>query len=816
MFGALRETALQDRPPVDLILDQYPLDLETHDPTAQIEALEARLETLFETVGILRCRKVAGRVPGFAEALLKTVYYRPSEMHLIEALADEHPVVLATTSETQRYVDGLVAHYSSPGVAGQLRIWKGASARFQLEAAGNVWPLRLGYDWHLASEILVDPAATGEDERKVLLGQFVHMRSGPYDVFRIRAGPGRLAVDCWGYIDPAGPTAFVVMDDLSTDGEAGVDEVKELISNALQERLAQQTDDLSIAVEKFHELMAMVPSLPAGTTVLVPDAHHFLTSDPASPFGAFASISIGALKDLYHRLSNSGSGTKVVLLCGDMSLPKDLREEVLQIDLPLPSRRELYVAIRSVLPDEVPDGFAVRLSEEAAGMARAEARSVVGRAYAASGPAAENDILEALRAAKRRQIGRSPALELVEAGAAADLGGMDRFERWLEVRHRAFSEPERAKAAGIDRSPRGVLLLGIPGSGKSLAAKVIARRWNLPLVRLDMGALRDKWVGSSEARVREALRVVEAMAPCVLWIDEIDKGIAQGDGHSAHSTDLNIRATLLTWMQENRHPVFIVATANRFGNLPPELTRAGRFDARFFFGCPGPGGRRRILDIHLRARGYDPEGFEIDRLVAATHGFTGAEMEQVVLDALYSSFGDDAQLSSSRLLDRASETQPLVRSAGKGMEELWELVENGRVELASDEMLTRAQVARLIDPQLFRPIYCRLERIEGFERLSTTARRFLMGRPFGGPAAVVMATGEAEWIYVQTNFHREQGDQAHFKFLDRIDAVEHNFVFDALVTDYGLETLLFETKELEQRFRSSSSLSAYQDMFQPI
>jgi SpoVK/Ycf46/Vps4 family AAA+-type ATPase len=371
------------------------------------------------------------------------------------------------------------------------------------------------------------------------------------------------------------------------------------------------------------------------------------------------------------------------------------------------------------------------------------------------------------------------------------------------------------------------LLLGIPGSGKSLAAKVIARTWlrgqgsqgrhadlGLPLLRLDMGAIQDKWVGSSEARAREALRVVEAMAPCVLWIDEIDKSMSQ-DSH-AHSGAMNVRATLLTWMQECNHPVFVVATANRFATLPPELTRAGRFDARFFFGCPSLEGRREILEIHLSQRGYDSKSFNIDQLAGVTHGFTGAEIEQVVLDALYEAFERDIPLSDELLIGRAGETQPLIRSAGRNLDELWELISDGRVEMASDKMLTRAQVARLIDPHLYRPIYCRLDRIEGFEKHASRAERLLMASPFGGPAAIVMDSGERDWIYIQTNIRLDKEDTSFFKALDTLQALEMNLLFDTLVSDHGLQTIYFETATLKVRFQESEMFSAYAEFFQDV
>ena len=443
-------------------------------------------------------------------------------------------------------------------------------------------------------------------------------------------------------------------------------------------------------------------------------------------------------------------------------------------------------------------------------MTLAEVRAIIDRAGEGR---TVHGCLDALRTAKRRHVARTEALEIVDTTAAVDLGGMDQFLQWLDVRSKVFKDPIRANAIGIHRTPRGILLLGLPGSGKSLAAKVIARRWKLPLVRLDVGALRDKWVGSSEARIREALQVVEAMAPCILWIDEIDKGVGQAENVSSSTADLNIRATLLTWMQEHRYPVFTVATANRFAHLPPELTRAGRFDARFFFGCPGDEGRRQIFTVHIEARGYTAEEFALDRLVAATLGFTGAEIEQAITDSLYTAFASDDQLSTDGLLEHVARTKPLICTAGKALDEVWDLVELGRVEPASKDMLTRAQVAKLIDPYLYRPCYCRLEAIQGFEKQHVDAARILMSSPLGAPAAAVMNTGETEWIYVETNFRADDGDIGMFKFVDEFENMERNFVFESLTSDHGVDAIYFEDEALMKRFIASDMFSAYSEMF---
>jgi hypothetical protein len=307
------------------------------------------------------------------------------------------------------------------------------------------------------------------------------------------------------------------------------------------------------------------------------------------------------------------------------------------------------------------------------------------------------------------------------------------------------------------------------------------------------------------------------MSPCVLWIDEIDKGIAQGEGMHVNSVDQNVRATLLTWLQENESAVFVVATANRFANLPPELTRAGRFDARFFFGCPDLAGRQEILQIHLTLRRVSEVTEEQAKEIAERMvGFTGAEIEQTVLDGLYGAFSERRSPRVEDFLEAASRVKPLVRAIGKGLDEVWALIEQGRVELASERFLTRADVARLIDPESFSPMYCRLERIGGWDRHAERASRILMRDQLSMPAAVVLKTGDDNWAYVQTNVRLEPGDNGVFKFLDRLNMIENNGILDTLVVQCGVETIWFEDEHIRDTFMKHSGLASYSELFKVL
>jgi SpoVK/Ycf46/Vps4 family AAA+-type ATPase len=261
--------------------------------------------------------------------------------------------------------------------------------------------------------------------------------------------------------------------------------------------------------------------------------------------------------------------------------------------------------------------------------------------------------------AKRTRLAATGCLESIHVDVSADdIGGLNSLKRWLNVRLGGFSG--KGQEFGLE-PPRGILLLGVQGCGKSLCAKVVASAWRMPLVRMDPGALYQKFVGESEARLREALAQAEAMSPVVFWVDEIEKAFASASADSADGgLSQRIFGTMLTWMQDHRRPIFIIATANDIERLPPELMRKGRFDEIFFVDLPGAQQREAILSIHLRKRGRDKAAFDMPRLVAATENFTGAEIEQAIVSGLFTAFSEKTEMTTEHVLCAIHATRPLA------------------------------------------------------------------------------------------------------------------------------------------------------------
>ncbi len=266
--------------------------------------------------------------------------------------------------------------------------------------------------------------------------------------------------------------------------------------------------------------------------------------------------------------------------------------------------------------------------------------------------------LDDILAYKRDKFMQAGVLEYVSiAPGDAELGGLSTLRNWLAKRREALSP--KAREFGLD-PPRGILLLGVQGCGKSLAAKAVAADWGLPLLRLDPATLYDKYVSETERHLRGAFRTAESMAPVVLWIDEIEKAFASAAGASTDGgLSRRMFGSLLNWMQEHRSSIFCVATANDISALPPELLRKGRFDEVFFVDLPNATDRQTIFAIHLSKRKRDPDQFDLPALAAAAEGFSGAEIEQAVVGALYSAFAQDRDIRDEDLLGELRDTRPL-------------------------------------------------------------------------------------------------------------------------------------------------------------
>ncbi len=291
------------------------------------------------------------------------------------------------------------------------------------------------------------------------------------------------------------------------------------------------------------------------------------------------------------------------------------------------------------------------------GLTRRQARRAIIDAVAHDQRLDGEDVQSVLRH-KKRTLAVGGLLKFVEAPTSLDdIGGLAKLKQWLVRREDAGTE--RARDFGLEPA-RGLLLLGVQGAGKSLASKAVATAWQRPLLRLDVGALYDRYIGESEKRLRGALRQAEMMSPCILWIDEVEKAFA---GAAAQSNDGGLSrrmfGSLLTWMQERRENVFVIATANDVSALPPELLRKGRFDEIFFVDLPGDAARRRIFEIHLRRRRREPDGFDLDVLASESEGYTGAEIEQAILSALHDAFAIGGDLSTDGIVAALRDSPPL-------------------------------------------------------------------------------------------------------------------------------------------------------------
>lgn len=386
------------------------------------------------------------------------------------------------------------------------------------------------------------------------------------------------------------------------------------------------------------------------------------------------------LREMEGQLSATG---KTLVLLGPLWVDgRELQKDLTHIAMPLPGRQVIRRDCQIVFPPaEFPHLERDTLVDGAMGLTARQAFRAFHRVRSQYEEAMERnqpfDLETSILREKQRLIGDSEILEFFPLDLGlGDVGGLDTLKRWLGERRRAFSE--EARTFGLP-APKGLLLLGVQGCGKSLSAKVVARYWGLPLLRLDLGAIFDG-KRSPEDALRQALSTAEAVAPCVLWMDEIEKGFAADtDGRSTR-----VLGSLLTWQQEKTVPVFLVATANDVTALPPEMLRKGRFDEIFFVDLPDPHERAEIFKIHLQRRGRDFDEPVLADLAGRTEYFSGAEIEQVVIDAMYAAFAAQREMLVEDLEFAARELIPLYRTYEEQIKGLREWAQ-GRARAASHE-----------------------------------------------------------------------------------------------------------------------------------
>lgn len=384
-------------------------------------------------------------------------------------------------------------------------------------------------------------------------------------------------------------------------------------------------------------------------------------------------LHVRLLKDI--ALSYSDAPRTIVFLSHEVIMPEELANFSADFKLSMPSKEKIAQQVKSIADTWSDDNNDRKVKADKRaydmllknlnGLTLTEVKRLARSAIYDDGAITESDIPEVLKA-KYELLNTGSILQFeYETEKFSDVGGFNNVKEWLQQRKQAFSK----QIAGID-SPKGFLLLGVQGCGKSLAAKAVAGIWGLPLLHLDVGALFNKYHGETEKNLRKALETAEVMSPCVLWVDEIEKafGTSENDG----GTSQRVLATLLTWLAEKNKPVFMVATANNIDSLPPELIRKGRFDEIFFVDLPNLAARMNIFKIHLQRRDLNHVVFNVGDLAKHAEGFSGAEIEQAIVSAFYSSHSRNLPMNDEMILNAISQTRPLSVVMAEPIERLRE------------------------------------------------------------------------------------------------------------------------------------------------
>lgn len=394
------------------------------------------------------------------------------------------------------------------------------------------------------------------------------------------------------------------------------------------------------------------------------------------------------LKEIALHLKNSQK--TIILIAPVLEIPTELEKEVTVLTHPLPTRDELSELLDRIIEDvkkfpqvriELDDAGRDRLLQAALGLTLGEAENVFAKILVQDERLSADDVNEVF-AEKQQIIRKNGLLEYYATDETfANVGGLAALKEWLQKRAAALTS--QAREFGLP-APKGILLLGVQGCGKSLCAKAVSSLWQLPLLRFDMGRMFGSFVGSSEENIRRAIAVAESVAPTILWVDEIEKALAgsQGSGATDGGTTARVFGTFLTWLSEKTAPVFVVATANDISQLPPELLRKGRLDEIFFVDLPDEAERAEVFRIHITKRGRDAAQFDIPALVAASEAFSGAEIEEAVISGLYDAFSEQRELTTDDVLEALRQTVPLSKTMDEQINRLRSWA-NGRARNAS-------------------------------------------------------------------------------------------------------------------------------------
>jgi ATP-dependent 26S proteasome regulatory subunit len=462
--------------------------------------------------------------------------------------------------------------------------------------------------------------------------------------------------------------------------------------------------------KKVYEWSCTTGLVPAGTSIQLPKNRTAPTRDPVvaldevieqvepaifvfrdlHPFLTRAHPQvIRKLKEIALQLKNSFK--TIILVSPTLEVPLELEKELTVVNLPLPARADISALLDKIAADvsrfrNIRVGLDAdgreRLLQAARGLTLSEAENVFARILVRHERLSGEDVPEVLEE-KRQLVRKNGLLEYYEAEESfRDVGGLGHLKEWLQKRVLAFTD--EAREFGL-APPKGILLIGVQGCGKSLCAKAISSLWQVPLLRFDIGRMFGSFVGSSEENIRRAIQVAESVAPAILWVDEIDKAFSNASQSAGDSgTSARVLGTFLTWLSEKTAPVFVVATANDISCLPPELLRKGRLDEIFFVDLPRLNERQEIFAIHLARRGRKAEEFPLPELAAASEGFSGAEIEESINSALYEAFYDKTPLEQEHLFRALRQTVPLSRTMLEPITELRQWA-TGRARSGSSE-----------------------------------------------------------------------------------------------------------------------------------